>query len=132
VFSSPEELAQKLRAANYVVDPVTLEVVFLASRMHKPLLVEGPPGCGKTELALRSQPRPKRLLSVSNAIRASPKKRSLGNSTKPYSDCFWRLRASNSAIGGARFEAVSTLWTSSPKARSSVLCDTRGRTVCSS
>jgi hypothetical protein len=51
VFSSSEELAQKLRAAKYVVDPVTLEVVFLASRMHKPLLVEGPPGCGKTELA---------------------------------------------------------------------------------
>lgn len=51
MFSSSEELAQKLRAAKYVVDPVTLEVVFLASRMHKPLLVEGPPGCGKTELA---------------------------------------------------------------------------------
>jgi DNA polymerase III delta prime subunit len=51
VFSSSEEQAQKLRAAKYVVDPVTLEVVFLASRMHKPLLVEGPPGCGKTELA---------------------------------------------------------------------------------
>lgn len=51
MFSSSEELAQKLRAAKYVVDPVTLEVVFLASRMHKPLLVGGPPGCGKTELA---------------------------------------------------------------------------------
>ena len=51
MFSSSQELAQKLRAAKYVVDPVTLEVVFLASRMHKPLLVEGPPGCGKTELA---------------------------------------------------------------------------------
>lgn len=51
MFSSAQELAQKLRAAKYVVDPVTLEVVFLASRMHKPLLIEGPPGCGKTELA---------------------------------------------------------------------------------
>jgi len=26
-------------------------VVYLAARMRKPLLVEGPPGCGKTELA---------------------------------------------------------------------------------
>ena len=51
VFSSTTELAEKLRAARYVVDPVTLEVVYLAARMHKPLLVEGPPGCGKTELA---------------------------------------------------------------------------------
>jgi MoxR-like ATPase len=51
VFSSASELAQKLRAARYIIDPVTLEVVYLAVRMHKPLLVEGPPGCGKTELA---------------------------------------------------------------------------------
>jgi len=51
VFSSSEEVAVKLRAARYVIDPVTLQVIYLAARMHKPLLVEGPPGCGKTELA---------------------------------------------------------------------------------
>lgn len=51
VFASASELADKLRAARYIIDPVTLEVVYLAARMHKPLLVEGPPGCGKTELA---------------------------------------------------------------------------------
>ena len=51
MFSSAEELAQKLRAARYIIDPVTLAVVYLAVRMQKPLLIEGPPGCGKTELA---------------------------------------------------------------------------------
>jgi chromosomal replication initiation ATPase DnaA len=51
MFSSAEELAHKLRAARYIVDPVTLSVVYLAARMRKPLLIEGPPGCGKTELA---------------------------------------------------------------------------------
>jgi MoxR-like ATPase len=51
VFTSANELAAKLRAARYIIDPVTLEVVYLAARMQKPLLVEGPPGCGKTELA---------------------------------------------------------------------------------
>src|SRR5499427_7534389 len=51
VFSSASELAEKLRGVRYVIDPVALEVVYLAARMHKPLLVEGPPGCGKTELA---------------------------------------------------------------------------------
>jgi MoxR-like ATPase len=44
-------MASKLRSARYVIDPVTLQVVYLAARMQKPLLVEGPPGCGKTELA---------------------------------------------------------------------------------
>jgi MoxR-like ATPase len=51
VFRSREELSGKLREAKYVIDEVTLEVVYLASRMQKPLLVEGPPGCGKTQLA---------------------------------------------------------------------------------
>src|SRR5262244_76879 len=31
VFSSANELAHKLRAARYIVDPVTLEVVYLAA-----------------------------------------------------------------------------------------------------
>ena len=51
MFASVRELAKGLRDAQYVIDPVTLEVVYLAARMRKPLLVEGPPGCGKTELA---------------------------------------------------------------------------------
>ena len=51
MFSSAEELSDKLRAARYIIDPVTLSVVYLAARMQKPLLIEGPPGCGKTELA---------------------------------------------------------------------------------
>jgi ATPase family associated with various cellular activities (AAA) len=51
VFTSANEVAEKLRAQRYIIDPVTLEVVYLAARMQKPLLVEGPPGCGKTELA---------------------------------------------------------------------------------
>ena len=51
MFASPRELSEKLRGARYVIDEVTLEVVYLAARMQKPLLVEGPPGCGKTELA---------------------------------------------------------------------------------
>lgn len=51
MFESIRELAEGLRGARYVTDPITLQVVYLAARMHKPLLVEGPPGCGKTELA---------------------------------------------------------------------------------
>src|SRR5664279_2822119 len=51
MFASIEELSEKLELAKYVIDKVTLKVVFLAARMRKPLLIEGPPGSGKTELA---------------------------------------------------------------------------------
>ena len=46
-----QDLGEKLAAARYVTDPELLEVVYLASQMNKPLLVEGPAGSGKTELA---------------------------------------------------------------------------------
>lgn len=51
MFASIDQLAQGLREAQYIVDSITLEVLYLAAKMQKPLLVEGPPGCGKTELA---------------------------------------------------------------------------------
>src|SRR5947208_6001793 len=51
VFPSIEHLAVTLRKAHYIVDPVTLGTVYLVAEMQKPLLVEGPPGSGKTELA---------------------------------------------------------------------------------
>jgi MoxR-like ATPase len=51
VFSSFEELGSRLDAAKYVIGSVTLLVVYLAARMQKPIIVEGPPGCGETALA---------------------------------------------------------------------------------
>ncbi|HVI08483.1 MAG TPA: MoxR family ATPase [Candidatus Binatia bacterium] len=51
MFASVEKLASGLHSVGYVIDPITLQIVYLAGKMQKPLLVEGPPGCGKTELA---------------------------------------------------------------------------------
>src|SRR5437899_12609237 len=51
MFSSPRDLANKLRASNYMIDETILPVVYLAAKMGRPLVIEGPPGSGKTELA---------------------------------------------------------------------------------
>ena len=51
MFSSVRELADKLLASRYVIDETILSVIYLAAEMRRPLLIEGPPGCGKTELA---------------------------------------------------------------------------------
>src|SRR2546428_13094379 len=49
--SSPKDVADKLLAAAYVIDQTVLSVSYLAAKMRRPLLIEGPPGCGKAELA---------------------------------------------------------------------------------
>jgi MoxR-like ATPase len=51
MFESVEDVQQRFRAAKYIADRRIATVVFLASRMHRPILVEGPAGVGKTELA---------------------------------------------------------------------------------
>jgi MoxR-like ATPase len=50
-FSSPDDVASRLAAAGYLADPATATTAYLAGALEKPLLVEGPAGVGKTELA---------------------------------------------------------------------------------
>jgi len=51
VFSSLPELAEALRATGYIADSVATTTIYLAAQLHKPLLLEGPAGSGKTQLA---------------------------------------------------------------------------------
>jgi MoxR-like ATPase len=50
-FSSPGEVHKALRGVGYLADEGTAAVVYLADRLGKPVLVEGPAGTGKTQLA---------------------------------------------------------------------------------
>ena len=50
-FASAAAVADALRASGYLPDTSIASTVFLAGRLGKPVLVEGPAGTGKTELA---------------------------------------------------------------------------------
>jgi len=51
VFQSSEHVHQALTDIGYITDAVTATAVYLAASLQKPLLLEGPAGSGKTELA---------------------------------------------------------------------------------
>jgi MoxR-like ATPase len=51
LFGSLQELTEGLRSSGYITDPVTTNTVYLAAALHRPLLLEGVAGTGKTQLA---------------------------------------------------------------------------------
>src|SRR5262245_62214802 len=50
-FSPVDHVLEGLRRAGYLADSTTGTVVHLATELGKPVLVEGPAGTGKTQLA---------------------------------------------------------------------------------
>ncbi|WP_323792495.1 MoxR family ATPase [Nocardioides sp.] len=50
-FSTPADASARLHEAGYLADATTATTSYLAGALEKPLLIEGPAGVGKTELA---------------------------------------------------------------------------------
>jgi len=51
-WATPGEISDSFKALGYLADEHIAQVVYLADRLQKPILAEGPAGVGKTELAV--------------------------------------------------------------------------------
>ncbi|BBB27149.1 AAA family ATPase [Amphritea japonica] len=53
-INSPDTIKQQFEALGYICSDAIATSVYLACHLQKPILVEGPPGVGKTELAKKT------------------------------------------------------------------------------
>src|SRR5437867_7892451 len=122
MFSSPRDLADKLRASNYMIDETILPVVYLAAKMHRPLLIEGPLGSGKTELAYAvarsSETDVERLQCYVGINEEKP----LENLMRRCSNSFSSPGQSTSAAIGRRSENYCANWSFSRKVHCFARC----------
>src|SRR5258708_20689137 len=51
MYASPVETLAALERVGYFTDQKTATTVYLAGRLNRPIMLEGPAGAGKTELA---------------------------------------------------------------------------------
>ena len=51
MYPSPEATLAALKSVGYFTDLTTATTVYLAGKIHRPVMLEGPAGGGKTELA---------------------------------------------------------------------------------
>ena len=51
MYASPDETLAALERVGYFTDQKTATTVYLAGKLHRPIMLEGPAGAGKTELA---------------------------------------------------------------------------------
>ena len=65
MFDSLEDLSVKLAATGYFIDSVMTKVVFLAAKLQKPLLLEGPAGSGNCGTCCHSR------VAKTNSLRRS-------------------------------------------------------------
>ena len=122
MFASLEGLRIRLRNTRYIIDAVTLKAVYLAAEMKKPLLVEGPPGSGKTELAYAVASAQIPWSSVSSATKVSERIRPSASSMVLCRACSCVFRETSSLTVGTKSVFVSIPFISSLKARFCARC----------
>jgi MoxR-like ATPase len=120
-FDSVSEVRTRLREVDYLSDDGIAGIVYLADRLGKPILVEGPAGTGKTQLAKSvADIIGARASSACSATRGSTSRRRSTSGTTRSSCCASRpTKAEGDATRGRRSRTTSSPTTSCSPGRCS-------------
>ena len=98
MFQSPEDTSQRLRSTGYLADPVAIITVYLAAQLHKPLLLEGPAGSGKTQLAYAVAEAANTSVERLQCYEGVNEEKAIGKFDEPLQRLCVELRAKSSSV----------------------------------
>jgi MoxR-like ATPase len=98
VFSSLEELAERLHAAGYIADSIATTTVYLAARLQKPLLLEGPAGSGKTQLAYAVADAAETVVERLQCYEGINEEKAIGKFDEPLQRLWVELKAKSASV----------------------------------
>src|SRR5208337_4973824 len=98
VFSSIEEISRRLRSTGYITDSIATTTVYLAARLQKPLLLEGPAGSGKTQLAYAVAEAANTKVERLQCYEGVNEEKAIGKFDEPLQRLCVELRAKSSSV----------------------------------
>ena len=105
MFSSLEQLVQGLRGSGYIADSIATTTVYLAARLQKPLLLEGPAGSGKTQLAYAVADAADTTVERLQCYEGINEEKAIGKFDEPLQRLCVELKAKSSSVN---WEALQT------------------------
>ena len=105
MFSTLRELDESLRATGYIADSTAITTVYLAARLQKPLLLEGPAGSGKTQLAYAVAEAAETAVERLQCYEGINEEKAIGKFDEPLQRLCVELRAKSASVDWQSMQA---------------------------